>query len=85
MTKYKYPNVICEHHPDIIEPGYMICQHIFRWQDAAYVEIAGPENLGILACAQCHENSESPTYVFANFILCCAQGLRENGCLPTIN
>lgn len=76
-----YPNIICEEHPGQIEPGYMICKHIEKKEDIAYLEKATQKSLGVLCCLQCSHRSGDDQYVFDNFLIVCAPGLRERGWL----
>ena len=72
----EYPYVECAEHPQDHEPGYAVCCHIYRLgREVSYVELATPEKLGVLMCADC-EMTNPP---LKNFTTICAQCCRESG------
>jgi hypothetical protein len=77
----EYPNIDCPDHPGIIEPGYLICDHLKSFHDIAYVESASPERLGIMVCDLCWKMENDPKYCNEHMYISCAQGLREKGWL----
>lgn len=58
----EYPNIDCPDHPGIIEPGYLICDHLKSFLDIAYLELATKKQLGIMICAECSELDHDNIY-----------------------
>jgi hypothetical protein len=78
-----YPNIHCDDHPDVYEPGYMICSHVKTLADIGYLE-RPDKNLGVIACAECQQRINDPKYVVEHFRCSCALCLKENGLLGEV-
>lgn len=77
MREPVYPNVLCDLHPEINEPGYLCCKHIINNCAFAFsVELATEKSLGIMMCVDCAKRP--PEMTQENFILACAQCCRNN-------
>lgn len=80
----KYPIVECDAHPGVSEPGYMVCNHIKKPTDVAYLDLATEDKLGCISCQTCEALSPMTNdQMFKNFYVCCAAGLKENGILSS--
>jgi hypothetical protein len=75
----EYPNITCDSHPGVVEPGYVICRHVKGPLDVAHFEAASGTDMGIVACAICHRKYEDGEYAFSNFTVACASSIREQG------
>ena len=76
-----YPLILCKDHPGDPLPGYVVCEHLLRppWPDAAYIERADKQDLGVAVCAECLARGELDA---DNMITACAHSVRERFGVP---
>jgi hypothetical protein len=84
-TGLKYPNVRCDDHPGLEEPGYMVCVHVISGgEGVGYLERATNETLGVVCCKACWVSRDNGNdFIDTNFVLSCAAGMREKGYLAS--
>jgi hypothetical protein len=74
----EYPNVICAEHPETVEPGYAVCNHVASGEKPIHRFVAPTKSrLGEIACEQCGADATAD-----DLILVCAHCVRRNGWRP---
>lgn len=81
--KYRppYPLIVCKDHPGDPLPGYAVCMCLLLspWPNAAYIEKADKEHLGVVLCKACAalDGLDSD-----NMITACAHSVQERFGVP---
>ena len=75
----EYPYLVCDAHPGVIEPGYLVCRHVLEGEAPTHVVDAGPQNMGEVSCEACVPHLQERDYVLANFRVACASSCKESG------
>jgi hypothetical protein len=50
----KYPNVWCDRHPTVWQPGYVVCDHIRKPEDIHFLDPATSKTCGLILCSKCY-------------------------------
>ena len=72
-----YPNIVCELHPGVVAPGYVICYHVLNGSPTAEIERATLERMGSIQCAWCAEQESNPDDFTTACALCAAEYLER--------
>lgn len=78
-----YPIIICDSHPDLREPGYIVCPHILHsTAPVAFFEKADESSMGLVLCGACvtEGSAGSGDALFNKGFRCvCAHACRDQG------
>ena len=80
MKKRKptFPIIVCDAHPGLREPGYLVCPHVLAHTAAvAHFALATSETLGEVLCEKCIGVRED--LYDQGFRCCCAHAIRDEG------